>query len=308
MAGIDGLTGQPGGDAALLRRLSDIDGEAHFPASGFSVLRMGLPAFRGRLAVPDRPFLTMVSRGSGVLDRPVGRSRRETAALARGRYGIVLPGDSGEWQWDRISVINVGFPLELLADLASETDGWSPHRIPDDLRRVGNADRRLVASLADAFGRRLGAGTMDALFVEGALLLLLSELRAQPSSAHGRANPFARRQLDSVLAFIDANLGRTMTVAEMAGIIGYSRFHFLRAFRAALGETPHRFVIRRRIERAKQLLADPEVSISEAGLAVGFGSSSHFASAFRQWEGTSPTEWRQATAATRKGVGRPAMA
>src|SRR5512132_3993159 len=76
--------------------------------------------------------------------------------------------------------------------------------------------------------------------------------------------------------------------------------HFARSFRRAFGETPHRYLLRRRIERAQELLRGTTLGVTDIGLEVGFGSSSSFSRAFREVTGEPPSayanRWRAAAA------------
>jgi AraC family transcriptional regulator len=71
-----------------------------------------------------------------------------------------------------------------------------------------------------------------------------------------------------------------------------SPHYFAELFKRSTGLAPHQFVLRRRMERAKQLLRDPQRSVGDAGFAVGFQDSSHFARMFRRLVGASPSTFR----------------
>jgi AraC family transcriptional regulator len=72
-----------------------------------------------------------------------------------------------------------------------------------------------------------------------------------------------------------------------------SPFHFSRAFKQSFGVPPHRFHSHRRIERAKALLADRDMSVTRVGVVLGFSSSSSFTMAFRKVAGMTPSEYRR---------------
>jgi len=79
----------------------------------------------------------------------------------------------------------------------------------------------------------------------------------------------------------------------LATLVGLSRFHFCTAFRMATGHTPHEWLTVQRIQRAKALLRDPTLSITEIALTVGYQTSSAFAATFRKIAGVTPTEFRR---------------
>lgn len=90
-----------------------------------------------------------------------------------------------------------------------------------------------------------------------------------------------RSRLSRVIDFVEANITRSLNVADMARVACLSPAHFARGFRAATGQTPHEFVSERRLALAKQMLLDGR-SISEISSAAGFSSKANFARAFRR--------------------------
>jgi AraC-like DNA-binding protein len=97
---------------------------------------------------------------------------------------------------------------------------------------------------------------------------------------------------------IDRDFAETLDVPALAREAHASRAHFVRSFKKAFGETPHKYLLRRRIERAKELLRNTPLSVTEVSLAVGFRSLGSFSTAFRQLVGESPSaytrRWRSA--------------
>lgn len=73
----------------------------------------------------------------------------------------------------------------------------------------------------------------------------------------------------------------------------YSRYHFVRAFKATYGESPGQYLSRRRIERAEELLRSADLSVTEICMAVGFTSLGTFSARFKQQTGTSPSDYRR---------------
>jgi AraC-like DNA-binding protein len=91
---------------------------------------------------------------------------------------------------------------------------------------------------------------------------------------------------------IDREYARQLDVPALAREAHASTAHFSRSFRQAFGETPHRYLLRRRIERAKELLRGTELSVTEIGLEVGFRSLGSFSAAFRDLVGEPPSAYR----------------
>jgi AraC family transcriptional regulator len=102
------------------------------------------------------------------------------------------------------------------------------------------------------------------------------------------------RRLRRVLAYIEEHLAEDISVADLAGVACLSVFHFTRAFAAATGLPPHRYVSRRRLESAKAMIAAGRVSLGEIALDCRFSSQSSFTRAFRRATGMTPAEYRRA--------------
>lgn len=114
----------------------------------------------------------------------------------------------------------------------------------------------------------------------------------RPSPSPSRLPPIA---LSRVVDFIQTPAGLRASLSELAGLVGFSASHFLRLFQAATGETPHQFVQRQRIERAREMLARTDRRLSEIGLACGYASQAHFGTKFRQATGFTPRQYREIT-------------
>jgi AraC-like DNA-binding protein len=98
---------------------------------------------------------------------------------------------------------------------------------------------------------------------------------------------------------IDMRFAEPLDLDALARAAHVSRWHFVRAFRRVFGETPHQYLLKRRIERAKELLRETDRSVTEVSLDVGFRSLGSFSTAFRDLVGEPPSEysrrWRSAS-------------
>jgi AraC family transcriptional regulator len=100
------------------------------------------------------------------------------------------------------------------------------------------------------------------------------------------------QKLRQVTDFIAANYASDIKLAELAQVAGMSNFHFAREFKRTTGTTPHQYLIKYRVERAKAFLTDDGLPLTEIGLRSGFSHQSHFTRLFRKVTGTTPRLYR----------------
>jgi len=101
-------------------------------------------------------------------------------------------------------------------------------------------------------------------------------------------------RINGVIDYIEANMGRELTLEELAATAGFSKFHFHRIFFSFVGETIFHFIQRLRLEKgAALLLNEPGKPVTDIALECGFAGSSSFAKSFRKHFGVSAKEWRQ---------------
>jgi AraC family transcriptional regulator len=139
-----------------------------------------------------------------------------------------------------------------------------------------------------------GNGRLYAETLASALAIELVRLhRGQGKSASPARGGLAGWQRRTVCDFVNDNLDRDITLEELAALARLSPTHFCRSFTRSMGIPPHQYQVRQRIERAKQLLAESERSITDVALAAGYSASSNFATVFRRVTGQTPREFRR---------------
>ena len=93
--------------------------------------------------------------------------------------------------------------------------------------------------------------------------------------------------------YIEVHLSENIDLVMLSAVGGLSMHHFARQFKQSAGVTPHHYLIEKRIERAQEMLAHSDLSLSEIAFAVGFSDQSHLARHFRYIVGTTPREFRR---------------
>lgn len=108
----------------------------------------------------------------------------------------------------------------------------------------------------------------------------------------GQSSLLSDHQLKQIKDFIEDCLAEELTIADMAAVVHMSQFHFARAFKAAIGESPHRYLTQRRMERARVLLSVTRLSVAEVAHRVGLANKSHFLAQFHKATGMTPKAYR----------------
>ena len=121
-----------------------------------------------------------------------------------------------------------------------------------------------------------------------ALAARLLSLQSRPAAKPERALPAWR--LRRVVEYIEAHLDADLRLAELADVAGFSPSHFKAMFKQATGMPVHRFVLERRVERARDRLLKGNASVTEVALETGFAHASHLARCMRRLLGTSPSQ------------------
>jgi AraC family transcriptional regulator len=142
-------------------------------------------------------------------------------------------------------------------------------------------------------------GLCGTLYVESLMAALTTRLlyavRSEKVSATTGISPLPPRPLRRVLERMRANLSGNLDLATLAAETGYSRAHFLRTFRAATGQTPHRYLLELRLEKARALIAGSGrvTPLIDIAAECGFSSHAHLTAAFRSRFGASPSAYRR---------------
>ena len=162
---------------------------------------------------------------------------------------------------------------------------------------VGFSDpviRHLLLSLSPAVIGPMDANALYADHVATAFVTHIAtaygEMHVRERLLRGGLTPAQERRAKELLA---ARLDGGVSLAELAALCGVSVRHFARAFRQSTGTSPHRWLVERRLEKAKAMLDESRASLAQIADACGFANQSHFTRAFTRDVGTSPGAWRR---------------
>jgi AraC family transcriptional regulator len=184
---------------------------------------------------------------------------------------------------------------ELLTSVAEEFD-VAPEQV--EIRNRFQVRDPQLENIAWALKAEMESGYpcgslyLDSLAISVAARLVRSHssLSVEPKRANGR---LLDRRLRQVFSYIEDNLNRDIALSDLAAVAGLSLSHFKSLFRQSVGLPAHQYVIRRRVERAKNLLCEGKLSISQIAFESGFAHQSHLAHHMRRVLGLSPKALRK---------------
>lgn len=165
------------------------------------------------------------------------------------------------------------------------------------LRTLIGIRNPVIESMAVAWRQELAErGNGGRLYIEGLGSALVVHIFRAYGEGLSRSPPviggLGALRLRRVTDYIEAHLSEDISLRDLAVVAELSTHHFGEAFKASTGISPHRYLIERRIHRAKELLLGADHSIVEIALAVGFASHSHFTGNFRKLTGATPSRFR----------------
>jgi AraC family transcriptional regulator len=252
-------------------------------------------ALNQRVEAPpvDHHYVSFTIRGHLEVERQLSGGI-ERAALHDGWSLIMSAGQSNVWRWNRpTDELHLWISPAWLAELAVSSGAPSTGLVD----RFPFEDASLRSMVTAVFAELRRPGRAPALFDEVAAQAIALQLLARHCSASVRLETaqIAPRRVRRVMAQMLERLSEDLPLSELASQAGVSRAHFARSFRVATGESPHRWLTARRMERACDLLVATELSVAEVAGEVGYASASHFCAVFRRAKRCSPVEYRRIT-------------
>jgi len=238
-----------------------------------------------------------VSKANSIERRFDGDLRSQSAVLGPRQIGTIPPGASSKWRVDgEADVLLIYLHKEMFTRVATEALEINP---VDELRPILGETDALLEQLALAILSSLRSRAPEnKLYVEAIGQMVAAHLIRNYSRNTSRplvvGPSLTRPGLRRALELIEASLDQDLTLDSLAATANLSPFYFSRSFKEKVGVSPHQYLIRRRIERSKEMLRGFQDSLVEIALSVGFSSQSHFTSTFHRHVGVTPNEYRNA--------------
>ena len=218
------------------------------------------------------------------------------------RTGIAEPGtlflcprgsrDRVEWDGPTDRVM-VSIEHAIITNALEETAGHNDVELQQSFEMRDRHIASLILALRADSEDGSPAGHLYGESLVTALAVYLQKRLAvfRPRTAQFRGGmPTAR--LKRVLEFIEANLGEDISLSALAEVAGMGPHYFSDLFKQSTGLSPHQHVLRRKMERAKEHLQNPKISVVEVSAILGFADQSYFTKVFRRAVGQTPTEFR----------------
>ena len=253
-------------------------------------LRSGESTVRGNA----RHQIVVLLEGSFTATMESSNGRRRSGWRGDGHTPIIPAGQGYSAHWEEeLEDLSIYLDPALLARAAAEAS--VSDRV--ELIEACNASDPVIRRIGMALKAEAEAeGPASRLYAESlANVLAVHLLRYYTRDGDKLRTAFgglSGRKLNQATEFIQENIGRDLGITEIANAVDLSPFHFARSFKQATGVSPHQYLIKSRIERAKALLAQSELPIVEVGFRAGFKNQSHFTTLFRKLTSMTPKAYR----------------
>lgn len=235
-------------------------------------------------------FVITINLGQSVQVERILDRHLQTGLMFTGAVGLCPMHTSQAIRWDRdANILLLNLEPELLTRNAVElldTDQYEmlPHLITQDalIHQIGlGLKAQLKTNASDSHLYAESAATFLAVH-------LLQNYTTRKSSIQEYEGGLPQQQLKRAIDYIQDHLAKEISLNAIANYLGISRYYFCRLFKQSTGLSPHQYVIQQRVERAKQLLLQGEMSIADVAQVCGFAHQSHLTRHFKRLTGVTP--------------------
>jgi AraC family transcriptional regulator len=233
--------------------------------------------------------------GNLTTEKTSSAGKRIVTRGSAGNLCITPSGQSMGASWDK-TLDNLGFLLEpdFVVQTAVENRFSSNFEFTEVYQHRDVLIQQIGLTLLAESSSETASGRLYAdSLIQTLTLHLLKNYTTADSASENTNGGLSGYKLRRVKEFIDANLEEDLSLREIACIADLSQYHFARAFRKSTNMTTQQYVMHRRIERAKQLLAKDDLPIVEISLRTGFKNQSHFTTLFHKFTKLTPKMWRE---------------
>jgi AraC family transcriptional regulator len=249
--------------------------------------------YHARFSAQSNHFLVLHLSGPVTVERELGGGTKRARIRPGGMLLMPAGCDFGVRLDARLETLHLYVPDSLLHAAAAELCKGDPEAI-EILPRLGDYDP-LIERLGQTCCRMLDQGLGD-YFADGVARWIAAQLVTAHSSGLRRPEPKANGltpgQLKKIAGFIEERLEESLNIEDIAAAVGLNPIHFARQFKRTTGKPPYQFVIEKRVERARELLA-ADMPIAEVAAAAGFSHQEHLTRVFGRQTGMTPGAYRR---------------
>jgi len=216
-----------------------------------------------------------------------------TGHIVPGQISVLSANKTNDWWWDgRPDVFHIYMNAAFLEEIAAQADVQHIELI-DRFGIDDPAIRQICLNILKELTSIGFAGRLYGDFLAQALAVQLLRRHCVIKSRFGETTvALPSYKLRRALEFIESHLAEEIGVTSIAEAASTSTFHFAHAFKRATGSSPHQYVIKRRVERAKELLKQTDLPIVDIAMSVGFATQNHFTTVFGKLCGATPKQYR----------------
>lgn len=236
---------------------------------------------RIKIAVPIGDSLIKVRPQSAI-------TNQQTLSIGKEHVSIVPPDLGREIFWEKESeLLAIYLDTKIITNATEEYHG-------SNLEIIENwtAEDALIRQLGLTLRSELQTGNFDQLYLESLVNFLSIHLIKNYSTQQKPLKEFqgglGKRKLNQIVEYINNDLNKDLSLHELASLVEISPYHFARQFKKSTGLPPRQYIIRTRVERAKQLLLQGNLTIAQVAYIVGFSHQSHLNRHFKRWLGITP--------------------
>lgn len=235
-------------------------------------------------------FVTLCMANGGRVQQLSNRQDLD-CDFAPGQIGLMPPYSKGRGIWPEMTTITIGIAVESVADAF----GWSwPDRLSRSVVSQVFRDPLVEATMMD-IGYVRANNVSDATLLHAAHMIIhqLLDHPFEESNVPSDVHPLGQVAVAKVINLLTENMDRHLTVEEMADVVGMSRHHFSRRFKAATGKSPYQFALCHKLQCAADLLKqEHHFSVTEIAQNFGFDNPGQFTRQFIRLFGIAPRFWR----------------
>jgi len=214
-----------------------------------------------------------------------------------GESGMVYPVQSGRvhgvsYTVENISYIHITVSKDFLETTIEKLYGLETKEFNYEFEATSRLNILIDLFKIEASVALTCEETLNHLAALICIELAICGLSSRKITKHNTKYPTIRT-IKETADYIINNLSTNICIDDLASLCNLSRFHYIRLFKQCLGETPYSYLIKARLSKAKLLLANTKLSITEVGLRCGFSSPNRFSEVFKEKNKTSPTSYRK---------------